>query len=51
MKEVTYQALGQEGLFIAVYTKVMAVFLDDSCKRYFAMLANKALHVPTISFG
>ncbi len=50
MKKVTYQALGQAGLFKAIYTKVLAIFLDEGRQRCFALLANKALNMPTISF-
>ncbi len=51
MKEVTYQALGQKGLFKAINAKILAIFLDEGSKRCFALLANKALNMPTISFG
>ncbi len=36
MKKVTYQALGQKGLFKAIHTKVLAIFLDEGSLRCFA---------------
>ncbi len=47
----SYQAFRQEGLFEAIYTKELAILMDERSERCFAFLANKAIDVPTISFG
>ncbi len=31
MKKITYQTLGHERLFKAIFTKILAIVLDDMC--------------------